>query len=216
MSKLEHYSCTVVHMTKKGTVSSRHNSNCVVAPGHVGTTEKCRLCRNAYVSAFYAKPGRREAYRESTLAKRGGYKRRIHEHYDCALPESDHPAMKSVGHGHRAGCRVAEGHLAGVSSSNECLTCRRAKERKYSPSKQLKARHDMTLVEYETLFAKQKGHCAICGEAQEGLRLAVDHSHQTGNRRGLLCRMCNLGLGNFRDNPSALRSAIRYLSRSGD
>jgi len=217
MSRLNHYDCDLTHYNRKGEVSTlRHGPLCKTTPGHTGTTAKCPACRNEYVTAYFARPGNREAARVAATAKRGGPKRRVHEHYDCHLPELDHPVMKSVGRGHRAGCQVAEGHLAGVSASNECGTCRRAKERKTSRAKTLMTRHDMMIIEYDRLFVEQKGRCAICKRTQEDLRLAVDHSHQTGNRRGLLCRMCNLGLGNFRDNPSALRSAIRYLARSED
>ena len=51
-------------------------------------------------------------------------------------------------------------------------------------------------------------HCPICEEVKP---LVVDHSHDTGNVRGLICRECNLGLGNFYDNLKALANAITYL-----
>jgi hypothetical protein len=40
----------------------------------------------------------------------------------------------------------------------------------------------------------------------------VDHGHETGEVRGLLCSNCNLGLGYFKDNPKYLEGAIKYLS----
>lgn len=51
--------------------------------------------------------------------------------------------------------------------------------------------------------------CAICGGKE---KLVVDHDHETDKVRGLLCFFCNLGLGNFRDNPQLLKKAIEYLS----
>lgn len=68
---------------------------------------------------------------------------------------------------------------------------------------------------YEDLLSAQQGKCAICGRTPEeaGKRkvLEVDHSHQTGLVRQLLCHMCNKGLGCFRDSIDDLFSAIAYL-----
>lgn len=51
--------------------------------------------------------------------------------------------------------------------------------------------------------------CWICGSK---VRLCIDHNHETGNVRGLLCTKCNTGLGMFEDNPVKLERAIEYLS----
>lgn len=70
------------------------------------------------------------------------------------------------------------------------------------------------LVEYERLLAAQGGGCAICGAVVSDRwrrRLAVDHCHDTGRVRGLLCARCNFGLGQFRDDPGLLARAIAYL-----
>lgn len=56
----------------------------------------------------------------------------------------------------------------------------------------------------------QNGKCAIC-DAEQSFQLAVDHDHQTGLTRGLLCRNCNQGLGYFGDDPERLLRAINYL-----
>lgn len=209
MSRKTHYDCQVVHLNRKGEVSTRrHSSTCQVAEGHTGTTFTCRCCANGYQKSFWT-PEHRDAARE-----RRGVKRPVaNPHYACTLPPEEHPILRGVGRGHRAGCAVAAGHLEGASASNLCRVCARVNMRKISRAVSLRSRHKMTVTQYDVLFEKQKGRCAICHRSQEGLRLAVDHNHQTGVRRGLLCRMCNLGLGNFLDDPSALRSAIRYLSR---
>ena len=70
-------------------------------------------------------------------------------------------------------------------------------------------RHGLAIEEYNAMVDAQHGQCAICGCGDE--QLCVDHDHSTGVVRGLLCQRCNRGLGDFRDNPSALRKAINYL-----
>lgn len=82
----------------------------------------------------------------------------------------------------------------------------------------------ITLKQFRAIEAEQGGLCAICrrppSEAPfkrrgQGLaaRLVVDHDHASGAIRGLLCATCNSGLGNFRDNADALRSAAKYLEQ---
>jgi hypothetical protein len=74
--------------------------------------------------------------------------------------------------------------------------------------------------EYQALLDKQRGQCAICGVREGHLscrgrkcRLAIDHDHQTGAVRGLLCNNCNRGLGRFKDSVTLLEAAARYLKR---
>ena len=68
----------------------------------------------------------------------------------------------------------------------------------------------ISLAEYEALLIKQDSACAICKEPQRK-KLAVDHDHQSGAVRGLLCGSCNRGIGLLRDNTCILRNAIDYL-----
>jgi hypothetical protein len=64
------------------------------------------------------------------------------------------------------------------------------------------------------LHVKQNHSCAICGrEAKDIGRLHLDHDHTSGENRGLLCRLCNTGLGRFHDNPVLLNKAALYLSK---
>jgi hypothetical protein len=65
----------------------------------------------------------------------------------------------------------------------------------------LKSRFNMDLEDYEDLLEKQDYRCAICQRTQEEntqeRALSVDHCHETGRIRGLLCQPCNLALGHF-------------------
>lgn len=73
--------------------------------------------------------------------------------------------------------------------------------------------YGITIEQYEILLKNQNGGCAICFSptGSNGKRLSVDHNHETGEVRGLLCDDCNTGLGKFKDNPNLLAIAINYL-----
>ena len=70
----------------------------------------------------------------------------------------------------------------------------------------------MTKVEYLEMLETQDGNCAICKIEQDPLY--VDHDHETGKVRGLLCEQCNFLLGNAKDNLGVLASAIKYLEKA--
>ena len=80
-------------------------------------------------------------------------------------------------------------------------------------------RYGLSIEDYNALLEAQGGLCAICGQAETMKRggvtwdLSVDHDHDTGVVRGLLCIACNHGLGRFRDDPRLLEAAIAYLRR---
>lgn len=81
-------------------------------------------------------------------------------------------------------------------------------------------RYGITEEDYDRLLELQDGRCAICRQAEttnanngERLKLlAVDHDHQTGQVRGLLCAQCNKGIGNLREDPVILQNALDYLA----
>ena len=72
--------------------------------------------------------------------------------------------------------------------------------------------YDISLEDYNFLLESQNNKCKICKrECSSGKSLAVDHNHDTGEVRGLLCKNCNIGLGMFFDNLDFLESAVLYL-----
>ena len=109
--------------------------------------------------------------------------------------------------------------------SSSCTSCRQSKQRAdWTPGQQseykLKAMYGITLADYEVLYNDQEGRCAICNKVETALsntgyvkNLAVDHCHETGKVRGLLCNRCNVGLGMFEDNVNNLKIAIHYLNK---
>jgi hypothetical protein len=76
----------------------------------------------------------------------------------------------------------------------------------------LQKNYGITIQDYNFLLEEQNKKCKICdNECPTGKSLAVDHNHETGKVRGLLCKNCNIGLGMFFDNIDFLKSAVLYL-----
>ena len=71
--------------------------------------------------------------------------------------------------------------------------------------------YGITIEQYNSMFKRQKGLCAIC---RDDTKLFIDHCHSKGHVRGLLCSSCNFGLGKFRDNRELLKRASLYLRAS--
>lgn len=77
----------------------------------------------------------------------------------------------------------------------------------------LAQKYGLTPQDYSELFDTQKARCAICQELPKRHILQVDHDHETGRVRGLLCGSCNKMLGHAKDSPARLLRALNYLAR---
>ena len=90
----------------------------------------------------------------------------------------------------------------------EHLEAYRAASRKWW----LRVHYGMGQEMYDALASHQGGACAICGLVPNGL-LVVDHDHETGGVRGLLCHKCNAGIGLMHDDPAIVGAALAYLAK---
>lgn len=78
----------------------------------------------------------------------------------------------------------------------------------------LKKKFGITEEIYAKMLVEQFGRCAICHDpCPEDRRLHVDHNHETGQVRSLLCYGCNSGLGSFKDDLGRMKAAVAYLER---
>lgn len=110
------------------------------------------------------------------------------------------------------------------SQCKSCLAMKANDQRARDPKKRqhrraylLRRKYGISSEEYDTMSVKQRGCCAICGQPESvkwkgKVRvLSVDHNHETGQVRALLCHACNNMLGCARDNVGRLRAGIAYL-----
>jgi hypothetical protein len=104
-------------------------------------------------------------------------------------------------------------NIVGTYGKGACKACVKLNNTRES---KLKYRFGITVEQYDEMFNEQKGRCAGCNKHQSELikRLYVDHNHQTGNIRGLLCGNCNLALGNAKDDVIILTKLIEYLKKN--
>ena len=101
------------------------------------------------------------------------------------------------------------------TKNNEWYEKNKFRKAAYSKGWQLKHLYNLSQEDYKLLLKRQKNICAICKKTcPTNKKLAVDHCHETGSVRGLLCVNCNRGLGNFKNNPTLLLLAVGYLNRS--
>ena len=78
----------------------------------------------------------------------------------------------------------------------------------------LKYKYNITLKERDLMLKKQNNKCKICNTKFSKVTPNIDHCHTTNKVRGLLCRLCNIGLGHFKDNTEILTKAINYLKET--
>ena len=76
-------------------------------------------------------------------------------------------------------------------------------------------RRNITPEQLVTQYEKQNECCAICKDHIELDNSAIDHNHNTGDFRGVLCKQCNRALGMFKDNITTLDNAVKYLKTFG-
>ena len=108
-------------------------------------------------------------------------------------------------------CKRIEGRDFYKENKSAILKKQRGRNRGRWPIIKLR-QYNMTVDEYRSMLSKQAGRCAICGSLpKENQSLYVDHNHETGQVRGLLCSHCNFMLGHAKDTPKILLNGVKYL-----
>ena len=100
--------------------------------------------------------------------------------------------------------------------ASKCKPCHAEYQKEYRSKNDkayfytVKARYNIDREQYNEMRDNQESKCKIC--SKEPKRLYIDHCHDSGKIRGLLCHQCNSGLGMFKDNINNLKNAVRYLN----
>src|SRR5690606_16165725 len=117
---------------------------------------------------------------------------------------SDMRRTKNCLHGHQPGvCVACVIRMNDEYQVRDGVNYRRAHKLK---------EYGLTPDDYDKMFRDQDGACATCGLVSDR-SLDVDHCHETGRVRGLLCNNCNRALGHAKDDPKVLRRMAEYLER---
>ena len=165
------------------------------------STKQCRTCGETKpLSDFYRTPGARDGHRNDCKACNLAYKR---ERY--AADPDKYKAM------------VKRWQQANAAELNEYRRLRRTREsvKRQERNTYYLRTYGISADEVDAMLAAQGGGCAICGVKPDRLAsLHLDHDHDTGHLRGILCVDCNHGLGKFRDDPELLVAATEYLRRT--
>lgn len=177
---------------------------------------RCEECRDSVRLERKAQRDRAKSVTREIPAHTEGT-RFLWEYYGCrcaSCVETMHEVYmkrKSITNGKDLPMHVEHGSRNGYDKFGcRCDACKR-----WSRNYNLTKTYGITLEKYEEILAAQSGVCAICKNAPTKNRsLAVDHDHETGAVRGLLCTSCNTGIGQFKDNTQLLLGAIDYLAVS--
>lgn len=95
-----------------------------------------------------------------------------------------------------------------------CKECKKQKYQRDRAWEHLKERYGITKQDYYNILETQNGQCGICGCDSGDSKFHVDHCHETGKVRGLLCQKCNCGLGLLGDTVEGLMKALNYMENN--
>lgn len=189
---------------------------CKPARSKTGESRRCRHCGESFHAAGYRVTQGQGLYcsQGCRIADKGveapsGFKHCL----TCSTtkPVSDFANNSSKSDGKQTRCRACAS-IAGA------LHRQKSEVVELAFSRHLQRKYGITRAEYDRMVERQGGVCAICGGRPSGpdvsnRRFDVDHCHDTGRVRGLLCSACNRGIGFLGDDSARLQSAIDYLSK---
>lgn len=130
------------------------------------------------------------------------------------LPVASFSKDKTRGDGLQASCkRCNQLHrkpMPKQKSREYQAAHRKRKTKEQQKNTELRHKYGIDLETFVAMEEQQEGRCAICERIPDET-LCLDHDHDTGEVRGLLCRKCNAGLRLLGDNKEGIQKALDYL-----
>jgi phage-related minor tail protein len=167
-----------------------------------GLEKRCRACRSAANRARYA------ANPEKGRIKRA--------EWIACNPEKARTSGQKYRDAHRA-ARAARERARYYEDPERRKACNQERHAQYPQRRRednLLKKYGMTLADFDAKMAAQGGCCAICERDLAGLptkKTHVDHCHESGVVRAILCSWCNVAIGMLQDDPDVLRKAAEYV-----
>ncbi|WP_155057541.1 endonuclease VII domain-containing protein [Streptomyces blattellae] len=178
--------------------------------------KQCRKCqRDLPLAAFARDKNRRDGLQVHCRGCVAGYSA---AHYRRRREALGKPVREKVdvpaGHKLCRSCGEIKPHSEwhrNATASDGLATCCRTCKADRGRQGHLKRQYGLTVTECDEMIASQMGLCVICLKAPA---VHVDHCHETGRVRGVLCFNCNSAIGKLGDDPDAVRRAAAYLEGS--
>lgn len=163
--------------------------------GSLGLAAYCKQCSNVRGQKARGTDGRKKEVFTEGIGRCGKCKelKPLHDFY-----------VKKDGR-HKTQCKACDNLLTRryqSTADGKCNLWRAHMLRKYG----------LTPEQYQEMWRQQKGLCKICKTDLNNGVPNLDHCHTTGKARGILCHLCNCGLGYFRDRPELCIIAAEYLA----
>lgn len=183
-----------------------------------GLMTYCKECHKAKMKEGHA---RKAEHNIPVLPPAGSTKMCRHCH--VVKPIEEFGANKRMSDGIQNDCKTCANAMVALARSRNPERHRNsskrwaANNREKARDSRLKSVYGLPIGDYERLLAEQGGGCAICGTTVPGSRTErfhVDHCHDTGEVRGLLCSGCNMGIGQLKHDQARLLSAQAYLDKA--
>ena len=158
----------------------------------------------------------RKAYRKANREKAKAYAKAYREANKEKIKASSRAYKKANPEKIKASSRAYR------EANKEKIKAYKKANKEQAENCSLKYKYNITLKERNLMLKKQKKKCKICNVTFSKIKFGlterttacIDHCHTTNKVRGILCNLCNVGLGSFKDSTENLTKAINYLEEA--